>query len=112
MIVADVFGTPRWIGFWVSFILLMLFTPLIALPIMFLFPKYPKAMCTKDYKRFETGVAYTFEKISGKGIIYYYVHNGYRIKLSRYEFEEYFLPIQNTIKENKIVTKLKKIMNE
>jgi hypothetical protein len=109
---ADVFGSPRWIGFWISFILLMLFTPIIAMPIIYLFPKFPKAMCIKDYMRFQTGISYTFEKISGEGIVYYKVHNGYRIKISRYEFEEYFSPLVNQEKESKLVKKIKQYLNE
>lgn len=96
IILAEVFGSFRKCRSWGAFIILILFTPILGIPFILLFPRLKKAYCIKDYQSFHAGVAYHFriEEDSHSSKKFVVVSDNEEI-LSEYEFTEYFVPIES-----------------
>ena len=90
------------LGKWPFFILSLLFTPFVAILILILLPKRPKAVCMVPFKNFEVGQVYYYKIVkTNDGKIYVSLFNGFIEKISLYEFYEHFSEIK-PIKEKKL----------
>jgi hypothetical protein len=96
IILAEAVGSFRKCRWWGAFLILIILTPVLGIPLILLFPRLKKAYCIKDYHSFHAGVAYRFrvveENYSAKKFV---VVNDNEETLSEYEFTEYFVPVES-----------------
>ena len=94
ILLADVIGSFRTIGRVGSFFILALFTPFIGIFIILAFPLLPKAICMQDYEDFHAGITYRFKRRIYRGREYFIVVNDVDVRISAFEFTEYFAVVE------------------
>jgi|SRR5688572_3726232 len=93
-LMADTIGSFRIIGATTSFFILLVFTPLLGLPIILMCPLLPKAICMHDYMGFHAGITYRFKTKTIRDIEHYVVVNDVDVTISSFEFSEYFAVVE------------------
>ncbi len=93
-LVADVIGSFRRIGRIGSFFILLVFTPFFGIPLILICPRLPKAICMQDYLSFHAGITYRFKRRFRRGIPYFVIVNDVDVRISAFEFTEYFAVVE------------------
>lgn len=95
-LLATLVGYDRYIGFWGSFLVSLVFTPFVGVPFSYCFKMLPKACCMKDFKDFTIGISYHYKIKQYNGKPYFLVKHATNHLFTEEAFNAHFAKIVDT----------------
>jgi hypothetical protein len=94
-LIATTLGHISRLGFWGTFIINTIFSPIIGVLVYLIYPKNPRALCILGDEKFETGYSYYYIENKIGNEIRYRIFNGEIIEIKEAEFNYKFSKIIN-----------------